>query len=415
MNTLSNLHHAPSKRTVLVVDDTPTNLTILGDLLSPLYRVRVANSGQRALAAAASQPQPDLILLDIMMPGMDGYTVIQHLKADPDLRHIPVIFVTAMNADDDEARGLALGAVDYVTKPIRPAILLARVKTHLELKRARDWLSDQNGHLEREVARRMQQNELIKDVSTHALALLAEKRDNETGNHLARTQAYVAALCEHLAPHPRFGQALAEPLRTLIIKAAPLHDIGKVGIPDAVLLKPARLTPDEFEVMKTHAQIGADALTEAIAQVTQTHGDTPAHPADIDALRFLHVACDIVQSHHEKWNGSGYPQGLVGNAIPVSARLMALADVYDALTCKRCYKPAFKLSDVEAIIQAGRGTHFDPDVVDAYFALRDRFQQIATDFADHGAHSHPWVDDRSAAQAPPPHLPPTPTASTATP
>jgi putative two-component system response regulator len=373
------------QQTVLVVDDTPANLTVLGELLSQHYRVRVANSGQRALAAAASEPRPDIILLDIMMPGMDGYTVIQHLQADPALRGIPVIFVTAMDADDDETRGLALGAVDYVAKPIRPAILLARVKTHLELKRARDWLQDQNGHLEREVARRMQQNELIKDVSTHALALLAEKRDNETGNHLTRTQAYVSALCGHLATHPRFASALQEPMRTLIVKAAPLHDIGKVGIPDAVLLKPARLTPDEFEIMKTHAQIGADALSDAMAHVTQPHDFGPAHAADDGALRFLQVAGEIAQSHHEKWDGTGYPSGLAGEAIPVSARLMALADVYDALTCKRHYKQAFSLDKVEQIIREGRGTHFDPDVADAYFALRDQFQTFATSFADHQA------------------------------
>ncbi len=392
MNTpaATHPHHAPAPQpTVLVVDDTPANLTVLGELLSQRYRVRVANSGQRALAAAASQPRPDIILLDIMMPGMDGYTVIQHLKADPALRDIPVIFVTAMDADDDETRGLQLGAVDYVAKPIRPAILLARVNTHLELKRARDWLQDQNGLLEREVTRRMQQNELIKDVSTHALALLAEKRDNETGNHLARTQAYVAALCGYLGNHPRFAQALQEPMRTLIIKAAPLHDIGKVGIPDVVLLKPARLTAAEFEIMKTHAQIGADALSEAMAHVTRPHDGGPAHPPDDGALRFLQVATEIAQSHHEKWDGTGYPQGLAGDDIPVSARLMALADVYDALTCQRHYKPAFSLDQVERIIREGRGTHFDPDVADAYFALRGQFQQFAHDFADHGAHNVP--------------------------
>ena len=376
-------HHPADQATVLVVDDTPTNLTVMGELLSPHYRVRVANSGQRALAAAASDPRPDIILLDIMMPGMDGYTVVQHLQADPKLRQIPVIFVTAMNADEDEARGLSLGAVDYVTKPIRPAILLARVKTHLELKRARDWLTDQNGHLEREVNRRMRENELIKDVSMHALALLAEKRDNETGNHLARTQAYVAALCDHLAANPRFQQALQEPQRTLIIKAAPLHDIGKVGVPDAVLLKPGRLTPDEFEVMKTHAQIGADALGEAIAHVAEQRKADPTGQQDDTSLAFLHVARELAQGHHEKWDGSGYPRGLRGEDIPVAARLMALADVFDALTCKRHYKPAFDIDTVDDIIRRGRGTHFDPDVVDAYFTIHDRFLTVAHDFADH--------------------------------
>ena len=367
-----------NQQTVLVVDDTPANLTVLGELLSPSYRVRVANSGARALQAAATEPRPDIILLDIMMPGMDGYAVMNHLQADPELRHIPVIFVTAMDGDTDETHGLELGAVDYVAKPIRPAILLARVKSQLELKRARDWLRDQNGHLEREVARRMQENELVKDVSVHALALLAEKRDNETGNHLIRTQSYVAALIRQLANHPRFEAELKEPQRSLIIKAAPLHDIGKVGIPDHILLKPGKLTPAEFEVMKQHAQIGADALGEAIHKVVD-----PQNNRSDPSLAFLQVARQIALSHHERWDGSGYPQGLAGEAIPVAARLMAVADVFDALTCRRHYKEAYDLQRVETILREGRGTHFDPDVLDAYFAIRDQFIDVAHSFADH--------------------------------
>ena len=389
--------------TVLVVDDTPANLTVLGELLSPHYRVRVANSGTRALAAAASEPRPDIILLDIMMPGMDGYAVMNHLQADPALRDIPVIFVTAMDADDDETRGLQLGAVDYVAKPIRPAILLARVKSQLELKQARDWLKGQNELLEHEVARRVQENELVKEVSINALALLAEKRDNETGNHLSRTQAYVAALIGQLRHHPRFAAALQGPMADLIVKAAPLHDIGKVGIPDQILLKPGKLTPDEFEVMKTHAQIGADALGEAIAKVLHARAALPDRPTDENALAFLEVAQQVAQSHHERWDGKGYPQGLAGEGIPVAARLMALADVFDALTCRRHYKEAFDLERVEAIICEGKSTHFDPDVADAYFAIRDQFVHIAHGFADDPArHALP-------AQAPPCQSLPCPT------
>jgi len=368
--------------TILVVDDTPANLTVLGELLSPHYRVRVANSGVRALQAAASEPRPDIILLDIMMPGMDGYAVMNHLQADPALRSIPVIFVTAMDADDDETRGLQLGAVDYVAKPIRPAILLARVKSHLELKRARDWLKDQNGHLEREVARRVQENELVKDVSVTALALLAEKRDNETGNHLSRTQAYVAALIRQLASHPRFAATLQSPQAGLIVKAAPLHDIGKVGIPDHILLKPGKLTPDEFEVMKTHAQIGADALREAITKVLASRHPGENRPTDEPSLAFLAAAQQLAESHHEWWDGSGYPHGLAGDAIPMAGRLMALADVYDALICRRHYKAAFELDKVEALICQGKGRQFDPDIVDAYFAIRTEFLQIANSLSD---------------------------------
>ncbi len=373
----------PVRSTVLVVDDTRTNLSIMGELLSPLYRVRVANSGPHALQAVQTEPRPDLILLDIMMPGMDGYEVLRRLQADPKLNDIPVIFVTAMGSDDDEEHGLRLGAVDYVTKPIRPAILLARVKAHLELKHARTWLQNQNLHLENVVAQRMRENELIKNVSIHALAMLAEKRDNETGNHLVRTRSYVQVLIKHLEAHPRFAEALQEPQRSLIIRAAPLHDIGKVGIPDHILLKPGKLTPEEFEIMKQHAQIGADALNEAVSRVLGPNPDAATEAkAGVSALAFLEIARQIAHSHHEKWDGSGYPQGLGGEAIPVGARLMAMADVYDALTCRRHYKDPFPLDRVEQIIRDGRGTHFDPDVVDAYFACRDQFIDIAQRFAD---------------------------------
>jgi len=368
--------------TVLVVDDTPANLGLMGDLLAPHFRVRVANSGPRALAIAAAQPQPDIILLDIMMPGMDGYETLQHLQASPTTASIPVMFVTAMSGDDDEFKGLELGAVDYISKPVRPAILLARLRTQLELKRARDALRNQNERLELEVARRTRETELVKDVSLHALAQLAEKRDNETGLHLARTQSYVRALADHLAHHPRFAHALTPPQRDLIARAAPLHDIGKVGIPDAILLKPGKLTPEEFEVMKSHAQLGADALADAIAKVKQQRANDPDLPQNDRALGFLWVAHDVAQSHHERWDGSGYPRGLKGDEIPVPARLMALADVYDALISRRHYKKAFAPHEVDALLEQGRGTHFDPDVVDAYFALHEQFAAIANNLAD---------------------------------
>ena len=364
-----------SQLTVLVVDDTKENLTVIGQLLRPYFHVRVANSGQRALQAVETAPQPDLILLDVMMPEMDGYQVLQALRAQPHLQHIPVIFVTAMDGAEDEERGLSLGAVDYVTKPIKPALLLARVRAHLELKKARDRLSDQNAYLDAEVHRRMAENEMIKDFSLNAMATLAEKRDNETGNHLHRTQAYIEALMERLKSHPRFQDALATlEQRQRIAKAAPLHDIGKVGIPDAILLKPGKLTSEEFEIMKTHAAIGAQAIGDAMKRVLVTPAAGP--------LAFLETAQEIAGSHHEKWDGSGYPQGLSGDAIPLSARLMALADVFDALMSRRHYKPAFSLEDTVQIIVDGRGKHFDPDIVDAFTALVDVFTDIADRYAD---------------------------------
>lgn len=367
--------------TILIVDDTPQNLTVLGELLQPLYRVRAANSGERALRAAASSPRPDLILLDVMMPGMDGYEVLHCLRSDPATRDIPVIFITAMNASEDEEKGLELGAVDYITKPINPAITLARVHTQLELKQARDRLANQNEWLESEVARRMSENLLIQDLAVRALACLAEARDSETGNHIVRTQRYVELLARRIARHERFRDALEGDRLGMVIKAAPLHDIGKVGIPDSILLKPGRLTDGEFEVMKAHASIGAEAIERAMAQALASAGPTAANQG-ATAFAFLSVAKEISASHHEKWDGSGYPLGLRGDAIPASARLMALADVFDALMSRRIYKPPLTLGQATEIIVEGRGHHFDPDVVDVFVDCRDQFAEIASRFID---------------------------------
>jgi len=373
------------KQTVLVVDDVPQNITLLGELLQPHYAVRAANSGERALRAAQSAPLPDIILLDMMMPGMDGYEVLRRLHAEKETRDIPVIFVTAMDSTESEERGLELGAVDYITKPIQPAIVLARVRAHLELKQARDRLANQNEWLEREVARRMSENLLIQDLSMRALACLAELRDTDTGHHILRTQAYVDILAHALQDHERFKDALAGGRLEMVVKAAPLHDLGKVGIPDAILLKPGRLTPEEFDIMKTHAAIGADAISKAMQDALAAADDSMAAKAS-RAFAFLQVAREIALSHHEKWDGSGYPAGLAGDTIPAAGRLMALADVFDALTCHRVYKQPIPIDQATQIIIEGRGTHFDPDVVDAYLLCSERFAQIATRFADAEVH-----------------------------
>jgi len=355
--------------TVLIVDDTPENLSILGELLQPTYRVRAANSGRRALQIARNHPSPDLILLDVMMPDMDGYQVLAELRATPATRLIPVIFVTAMDGTEDEEHGLDCGAVDYITKPLRPAIVLARVRTQLELKRARDFLSDQNSYLEAEVARRMGENHLIQQVSIHALARLAETRDPETGNHLRRTQEYVRTLALSLVTHPRFSSYLDPRTVDALAQSAPLHDIGKVGIPDHVLLKPGKLTPEEWEIMKTHAKLGSDAI-----EMAERDAEKP--------VEFLAIAKLIAHYHHERWDGSGYPEGLRGDNIPLAARLMALADVFDALICKRVYKPAFPLEQARDMILEGSGTHFDPDIVHAFISQFPTFKAIADAYAD---------------------------------
>lgn len=360
-----------AQATILIVDDEPVNLTMLAHLLRPTYKVRAANSGESALRAAAGQPRPDLVLLDVSMPGMDGYSVLEQLRADPQTRDIPVIFVTALALPSDEERGLQLGAMDYITKPIKPPVVLARVRTQLEAKRARDWMRDQNAFLEAEVARRMAENDLTQLVSIRALAHLAEIRDNETGNHILRTQRYVYELAQRLRGHPRFEALLTDRYIGLLTRSAPLHDIGKVGVPDAILQKPGPLTPEEWDTMKKHARYGYDAIELAESDAAQP-------------VEFLSLAKEIARWHHEKWDGSGYPDGLVGDAIPVSARIMALADVFDALITPRVYKRAMTVDEVRRIIEQGRGRHFDPDMVDLFLADYPCFVQIAVQDAAGG-------------------------------
>ncbi|OAI12433.1 two-component system response regulator [Methylomonas koyamae] len=367
---MTQLYPTPAQPVILIVDDTPENITVLGELLQPYYTVKVATDGRRALASAIKPPHPDLILLDVMMPELDGYAVLARLREAAETRDIPVVFVTALDASEDESRGLELGAADYITKPIRPPIVLARVRAQLELKQARDRLRDQNQWLEGEVARRLQQNQKIQDVSIRALASLAETRDNETGNHILRTQGYVGVLCDELAGSHFSGRLDARTVE-LITKAAPLHDIGKVGIPDHVLLKPGKLNDDEWQLMRTHAKLGAEAISRAI------RGEP-----DQSSFDFLHTAIEIAHYHHEKWDGSGYPDGLCGDAIPLPARLMALADVFDALINRRCYKAPMAIEQAAAIIADGKNSHFDPRVVDAFANRLDQFATIAERYAD---------------------------------
>lgn len=356
---------------VLIVDDTVENLHVLAGLLQPEYRVLAATSGERCLTLARSHPTPDMILLDIMMPGLDGYQTLEHLRADPATRDIPVIFVTAMGGTEAQLHGLAVGGVDYITKPIDPPLVLARVHTQLELKRARDLLKDQNTWLEAEVARRMVENETIQTISIRALAHLAEIRDPETGNHIHRTQNYVRALAQRLRAHPRFEKVLTERYIDLLVKSAPLHDIGKVGVPDQILLKPGPLTPEEWDIMKTHAKMGSDAI-----ELAEGDADQP--------VAFLVLAKEIAHWHHEKWDGSGYPDGLAGEAIPIAARLMAPADVFDALITLRPYKPAMSFDKARAIIVTGCGHHFDPDITNAFVEIFDELIAIAQHYRDQG-------------------------------
>jgi putative two-component system response regulator len=362
-------HEASRKPTIMVVDDAPDNLALIYGLLKESYQVLVANSGEKALRLLQGVHKPDLILLDIMMPVLSGYDVIQKLKTDPATSKIPVMFLTAMSEAADEKKGLEMGAADYITKPISPPILLARIRTQLENKAAADFLVDQNEFLESEVERRTREVMAIQDVTILTMASLAETRDSDTGNHIRRTQFYVKVLAEKLKDHPRFSATLTDSYINMLFKSAPLHDIGKVGIPDRILLKPGRFTPDEFEIMKSHTTLGRDAIQHAEDSLGMN-------------VEFLQMAKEIAYYHQEKWDGAGYPEGIGGDRIPLSARLMAVADVYDALISRRVYKDGMPHEKAITIIIESRGNHFDPDIVDAFVELQDDFKAIAARFSD---------------------------------
>ena len=348
------------KQTILIVDDSSENIAMLSTILGKEYTVKVALNGEKAIEIALDPegPPPDLVLLDVMMPSMSGYEVCQQLKGNTLTRNIPVIFVSALGETIDESKGFDVGGVDYITKPVVATIVRARVKTHLTLH-------NQNMFLEEKVRERTRELSLTQDVTIIGFATLAEFRNEETGSHIMATQQYVGSLARYLAPHPRFSSYLTPENIELLRKSAPLHDIGKIAVPDRILLKPGKLTPEEFEEIKKHTIYGRDALMKA----EQALGDTSS--------TFLRIAKEIAYTHHEKWDGTGYPQGLAGDDIPISGRLMALADVYDALISKRIYKEAYTYEDAEEAIISERGKHFDPDIVDAFIDLEQIFQNIS--------------------------------------
>lgn len=363
-----------NKGTVLIVDDTPANLQLLESILQERgYAVRAAISGQMALKAVRIQA-PDLILLDINMPEMNGFEVCHALKADPYSMGIPVIFVSAAVDTADKLRAFEEGGVDYVTKPFQPLEVLARVATHLELKRHRENLEDMVQERTRELL-------LTQDAVIYGLGILAEYRDPETGLHIKRTQLYVKLLAEQLRHHPRFQGYFDDTTIRLLYHSAPLHDIGKVGVPDHILLKPGPLTAPEFELMRRHTTYGREVIDRITAGMKIE-----------TALSFLRLAGDCAYSHHEWWNGTGYNR-MRGDEIPVAGRLMALADVYDALTSKRVYKPAFSHERTLEMLTLGDGRtapeQFDPAVLGAFIELQDTFKQVSNAYRDEDAQSHP--------------------------
>ncbi|WP_084539505.1 response regulator [Halodesulfovibrio marinisediminis] len=335
------------KLTVLVVDDAPENIEILRTILQPQYKVKAARTGEKAIKIAQTTP-PDMILLDVVMPEMDGYEVCRQLKVDPTTAEIPIIFITAKTSADNETQGFELGAVDYITKPVRPAIVKARVATHLALR-------DQTHHLEELVVQRT-----IELQNTHlelirCLGQAAEYKDNETGLHVIRMSHYARIIAQQLDVGDDWVQ--------LVFQAAPMHDVGKIGIPDSILSKPGKLTDEEWQMMRNHPEYGAEII------------------GDHSSL-LLSMAREIALTHHEKWDGTGYPYNLAGEAIPLSGRVVAIADVFDALTSERPYKHAWAVEDAVALIQENAGKHFDPDLVPLFLKELPAVLEIKKKYAE---------------------------------
>ena len=367
-----------SRPHILIVDDSLSNIDLLASILCVRYSIGFASDGEEALGLITRVPT-DLILLDVVMPGVDGFEVCRRLKADPATCDIPVIFLTSLESSVDEEYGLFLGAEDFIHKPVSPPVVLARVRNHLLLSSAKQALKRDNEELEllvaertREILSRDQQLIAAQSATITAFCVLAEVRDNETGNHIRRTQNYLRVLAEKLRTHPRFRAQLDDEIIELLFKSAPLHDVGKVAIPDSILLKPGKLSPDEWTIMKTHCVAGHDAIVTAARELGEGGGS------------FLGFAAEIAYGHHERWDGTGYPRGLAGEQIPLCARLMAVADVYDALISKRVYKDAYPHETAVHMMTEERGSHFDPDVLDAMLAVVDEFDAIARCYRDGG-------------------------------
>lgn len=337
-----------SKQSILVVDDMPENIDLLTQILSGDYRIRAATSGEKALKIVYSDEPPDLVLLDIMMPGLSGLEICRRIKANPDRRRIPVIFVTAMSSTEDEELGLEVGAVDYITKPISPPIVKARVRTHLALY-------DQSRELERMVHQRTHELITTRQQIIRRLGRAAEFKDNETGNHVLRMSHYARLIAQ--------SHGLGEEGANILFSTAPMHDIGKIGIPDHILLKPGKLDAEEWKIMHQHPIMGAEIIG--------------SHENEL-----LETARIIALSHHEKWDGSGYPGGLKGEDIPLAGRIVAIADVFDALLSVRPYKPAFSVEKSLALMEAEIGRHFDPDLMIAFRKALPEIFRIKDIYAD---------------------------------
>ncbi|MDR1841165.1 MAG: response regulator [Holophagales bacterium] len=353
------------KKKLMLIDDNTTNLSVGKSALQDTYDVLTVNSGERALQLL-EKITPDLILLDVDMPGMDGYETIRRIKANEAMSHIPVIFLTAKDDVNSELDGLSLGAVDYIAKPFSVPLLLKRIELHLlveeqknRLEEQKDRLQDFNDNLQKMVEQKTEKIMQLQDIFITTFSELVEFRDEDTGGHIARTQLYLKALAEKMIEKNIYPGAIEAKDIKWLVQSSQLHDVGKINISDHILNKPGKLSPEEFEIMKRHTTIGKEAIAKIVDKVEESE--------------FLKHASIMAFSHHERWDGKGYPLGLAGEEIPIQGRLMAIADVYDALISERSYKPSFTHETAVEIIVAGRGTQFDPFLVDL-------FQEISTDF-----------------------------------
>lgn len=345
---MSAIIDAPAKPTILVVDDAPENIDVLAEILRPLYKVKVAINGAKALTVATSNKPPDLILLDIMMPGMSGYQVCVALKDNLATRRVPVIFCTAMGEVEDEKRGFEVGCVDYISKPVSPQLVLARVKTHLSL-------SQVERDLERKVAERTAEVIETRLAIIKCLGKAAEYKDDQTGHHVVRMAHFSRLLGA--------ATGMADADVDLLFQAAPMHDVGKIGVPDHILKKPGKLDAEEWAIMQKHVDFGVEILIDQRSELLQ-------------------LASIIAHTHHEKWNGSGYPRKLAGEDIPLVGRIVAIADVYDALRSVRPYKPEWPLEKVVKLFEEERGRHFDPRLIDLMMPLLPQFEEITAQYRD---------------------------------
>jgi cyclic di-GMP phosphodiesterase len=354
-------------RNVLVVDDDPSVRRLFRKLLACDYNVQEAATGEEAVEIVASWT-PDLVLLDIMMPGMNGYEVCGRIKSvlDPEPQ---VVMVSARSTSSERTRAFEMGADDYLVKPVKPAELRSRIKLHVNLLESRAIttslqreIDDHHAAMRRESDQRLRQVLAIQDVAVFTLAKVAQSRDHETGVHLTRLREYAQILARELSVQGPYCRLIDDSFLDDLYRSSPLHDIGKVGIPDSILLKPGRFTDEEFEIMKRHTVLGGNILHEAVMQ-SQGGG-------------FLTMAAIIAQYHHERWDGSGYSARLAGHEIPLPARIVAVADVFDALTSERPYKEAWSTDQTREMIISQSGSHFDPAIVEAFERTYDQFLHV---------------------------------------